>query len=129
MGTGKEHKIQAAYIQWCRWMENTDERYKWVHSSLNGIWLPTDDKELKAKIIAKMKEAGMLNGVSDVFVPYPTKRHYGLYLEFKVGRNDPTVEQRQFLREMRDRGYCAGVVRSVEDAMNLTRTYFSFDVK
>lgn len=57
-----------------------------------------------------------IKGMSDLqFVG----RGYIAFLEVKVGANQPTKDQLNFIREMQALGHKAGVVRSVEDALTL----------
>ena len=46
---------------------------------------------------------------------------YIAWLEVKVGDNQPTQEQLNFIAQMRALGHRAGVVRSVEEALDLIR--------
>lgn len=124
-----EHQLQAAFFDWVHMMANCDTRYRWAYAIPNGMFLISKDAKRRAQVMNKMKKEGLCVGVSDVCIPYPTKRYHGLYIEFKTPKTRPTFEQKEFLLEMRERGYCANYVVTVDDAISLAKHYMDFDVK
>ena len=124
-----EHALQSAYFDWIRLLAKTDDRYQWAFAIPNGFWIAHTDKKRGGAFVNKMKREGLTPGVSDVCIPYPTKRYHGLYIEFKMPKKQPSALQKRFLMAMRDRGYCAGCITNIDDAMNLTLTYMKGDVR
>jgi hypothetical protein len=53
---------------------------------------------------------GLLPGVSDLFLPWPSGAYAGAFIEMKAGNNKLSDKQEQFLLSMRDHGYAAVVV-------------------
>lgn len=59
---------------------------------------------------------GLPKGFSDLFVVKDGKAYF---MEVKVKPNKPTAEQINFINRMREQGCVAGVVYSIEEAVNL----------
>lgn len=109
-----EHDIQSTFIAWCR--AQRDPRLAWVHSSLNGV--RTSPSQAR-----RAKQSGMLAGVADVFIPYPSGGLAGLYIEFKAGRNTCTAEQVAFGEYAIGAGYGWVVARNVDEAVTAVERY------
>lgn len=58
-----------------------------------------------------MKRMGAMAGVSDLYLPYPSKGFHGLWLELKVGSNPLTVSQKHWFKIQREVGYKCEEVR------------------
>jgi hypothetical protein len=71
---------------------------------------------------------GVRAGVLDVFTAFPMHPFPGLWLEFKVGKNTLTKEQRIFMDEMERLAYRCEVVRSAEAALEIWADYLGFEV-
>lgn len=111
-----EFSEQCAIIAWARMNEQHYPCLRWLHCSLNGVKL-TKGQAIKAKA------AGMTAGIPDLFLPYPFKGWAGLYIELKVGRNQMTPEQYEFIMWARENGYCAQVARGFDQAVALIEDY------
>lgn len=74
-------------------------------------------------VAGKLKLEGVRAGVPDVFLPVPNGRYFGLWLEFKFGRNRPTAEQLYWLHALRFQGYATVVVYSATEAWSTTVQY------
>ena len=109
-----EHDIQSTFIAWCR--AQRDPRLAWVHSSLNGV--RTSPSQAR-----RAKQSGMLAGVADVFIPYPSGGLHGMWIEFKCGRNGCTAEQTAFGEYAQAAGYRWVVCRSVDEAVTAVERY------
>ena len=104
----------------------TDPRYRVIHASANG-------GRRDAITGARMKKEGVLSGVWDIFVPIPTKRHFGLYLEMKAGKNKLTPSQVRFRDDLilatfdptaeTPKSYAFEVCNSAAEAYNTIENY------
>lgn len=71
----------------------------------------------------KAKEIGILAGPSDYFLPVPTERSHGLWLEVKTKGNKPTESQARWLKDMNALGYEAHWVDTLQSAFMILETY------
>ena len=103
-----EHQEQVAFVEYCNWKANSDERYKFIYAIPNG--------GLRDKITAaRLKKEGVKAGVLVICVPYlmfgyeegiRTIVFCGAYIEFKkrgVGRLSP--EQKEWVQYLRKANY------------------------
>ena len=74
---------------------------------------------------ALLKRMGVKRGVSDIFIPIPRKGKSGLWIELKVGKGQPTKEQKEFLARMIVNGFEAVCVWGWEAAKEIIIAYFS----
>lgn len=92
-------------------------------SRLEGAFaIPNGFLDTKGKRIRASRE-GILSGVSDVFIPMPSKGHHGLFLEFKSEGGRATKAQLDFLNLMRSRGYKAELVYGLREALQALKEY------
>lgn len=124
-----EHSEQALVIAWALRHEDMWPPLRWLHSSLNGIFIPASSKT-RAKIINHMKQEGMKRGIPDLFLPCARRGKVGLYIEMK--RNDGGVisqEQKDFLAYAEAENYHAVVCYGYEEAVEVLEWYLSDDKK
>lgn len=80
-------------------------------------------------VARKMKAEGVIAGVSDYFLSVPVDGFHGLYIELKdrkrPGRKTsyPTAEQKEWIAESADYGYCAVVAWGWIEAWNHVADY------
>lgn len=113
-----EYQLQCAYFDWINIMLNSDKRYGYVYSTLNGIRLPIG-------LAVKAKKSGLRKGIWDVPISYPNFKtnKCGAFIEFKAGKNELTKEQIEF----RDNNpyYKFVVFYDLESAIMFTEQWFS----
>lgn len=115
-----ESSIQKGFIKWCR--QSNDPRLAWAHSTQTAGY-----RTIPARMRAKQE--GMLAGVADVSIPYPSGKYHGLYLEFK----SPTAPKQRFNKpdQLAFRDYCIEhgyqyhMVTSSLEAIRITQVYLS----
>jgi len=73
----------------------------------------------------KFKYLGGLSGVPDIMIFNSNQKFHGLAIELKVGYNKPTANQKQFLQDLTDLGWCAVWINSFEKAQDLIDNYFN----
>lgn len=85
---------------------------------------------------AKAKAEGVKAGVFDMFLPVPMEQPrqllsnppirvfwHGLYLELKVGKNQPSNDQLEFKRDMEAAGYATAIAWGWLDARKIILDY------
>jgi hypothetical protein len=70
-----------------------------------------------------LKRMGVKRGVSDFFLALPQHGKSGLWIELKVGKNNPTKEQKEFLARKESRGYEALCVWGASEAKDIILDY------
>lgn len=113
-----EHQIQASFIRWCELMSSKYEGLDKIFAIPNG--------GKRNKFVAmKLKREGVRAGVPDLFLPVSKIGYHGLFIEFKTPKNKQTTTQRQYAEYLIDAGYAYYVVRSLESAIVLIRSYYA----
>lgn len=97
---GKEDEHQRKLTRWAREWALYDSRYSLYHHIPNGGRRDRRTAEL-------LKAEGVLAGVPDVFLPYPSGGYHGLYIELKAEGGQPSKAQNAFLRAALDNGFYA----------------------
>ena len=73
----------------------------------------------------RLKAAGVLKGVPDVFLAIPTGNYHGLWIEMK--RNDKkaklSADQMEILTLLQNRGYAVAVCYGADQAIELIEMY------
>jgi hypothetical protein len=118
-----EHSEQAMVIEWAMRHEGLYPELRWLHSSLNGIFIP-GPKQVVYRIMNHMKAEGMKRGVPDLFLPVARRGYHGLYIEMK--RDDGGVlsdEQKEFLAFAEAQGYRDQVCYGYDDAVKELEWY------
>jgi len=111
-----EHDEQAAFFQIAGYMLPEYPQLRWLHAIPNG-------GARNVVVAKKLKDEGVVRGIADVCLPYPSGGYHGLYIEFKYGKNKLTSEQREFLEYAGDHGYQTGVAYSADDGIEILKAY------
>jgi hypothetical protein len=114
MASKSEHTIQSQFFALLRRMNHPAGT--WAFAIPNGFL------DSKSKRIRAWKE-GVLSGVSDIFIPFPSKGFHGLFLEFKSEGGTLTKAQKEFLNHARSVGYKAEKVSSLKEALTVLKEY------
>lgn len=115
----EEYNLQCQIIQWARLSVAKYPCLKWLNSSQNGVKLTS------AIAGARAKKSGMVKGYPDLFLPYPSKKYYGLFIELKIKPNKPTKEQKEWMEHLNAMRYLAVVCYTYEDAIDVIRCYLN----
>lgn len=70
-----------------------------------------------------LKRMGVKKGVADFFLALPQNDKAGLWIELKVGKNNPSKEQLEFLDRKNQRGYMAVCVWGSDAAREAIQEY------
>lgn len=73
-----------------------------------------------------LKRMGVKKGVSDIFLAIPRNDKAGLWLELKVGKNRPTMDQMAFLERKELQGYASGWCASLDEAKTIISDYLGY---
>ena len=84
--------------------------------------IPNGFLDTKSKRIRAWKE-GMVSGVCDTFIPFPSKGFHGLFIEFKAKGGTLSLPQEAFINYARSTGYKAEVVFSLREALSVLKDY------
>lgn len=71
-----------------------------------------------------LKRSGVKAGVPDMVFPKARHGYHGLYIELKVGRNKPTLNQEEWIEALNRNGYLAKVCWGREQAISLIDWYY-----
>jgi hypothetical protein len=115
--TPVESLEQEMVFYWARANEKAHPELKWLHSSLNGV-------RLRPMQAVRAKKQGMKKGIADIFLPVKRDKFSGLYIELKRLKGSTTsLEQKEFLRFVRDQGYFAEICLGANEAIKLIKKY------
>jgi len=109
---------QRTLIQWATLAAVEEPRLRLLMMIPNGAARPGTRGALVAQ--------GLRSGVPDLFLPVPSGRYHGLWLELKRrsgGRVTP--EQREWITRLRGQGYRAEVCRGWEEARHCIVDYLA----
>ncbi|MCM1544738.1 MAG: VRR-NUC domain-containing protein [Ruminococcus sp.] len=97
------------------WLEGTEAAM--IHKDLKRSVHIANEGKRTASYGAKLKQMGMRPGFPDIFVPIPTKRHCGLFIELKRAKGGrASKEQQDWIDYLNSKGYCACVCNGVDEA-------------
>ncbi len=111
-----EDDHQATVIAWSRLNERKFPALRWLFHVPNG-------GKRNAREAARLQTQGVIAGVADLFLPYPSREYHGLFIELKAEGGKLTDNQRAFLQAMVSRGYCAQVAVGSKAAIDLIEWY------
>jgi hypothetical protein len=70
-----------------------------------------------------MKDLGMRKGVADLFIAMPHHGYCGAWIELKSESGRLSVEQKEFLEDMKSQNYFTAVCRSIESTIYMISWY------
>lgn len=109
----REHDLQVSCVQWFR----LAKRKEMIFAIPNG-------GQRHIAVARKMKAEGVLPGVPDLFIPAPTDKYAGLFIELKVGKNKPTPAQVKIMQDLSEKGYLSVVCYTFEQFVDAVTKYF-----
>lgn len=114
MANSPEHSVQKAYFDWAR-----------LHPVARRAYAIPNGGKRNLVTAARLKAEGVRAGVLDVCLPIPVRDSHGLYIEFKAGSNNLTIEQAQEVEQLTADGYTVLVSWDAEMAIQFTLEYLS----
>lgn len=113
-----EHQHQVRVVDWCR----HDAPAPFRHKSRQIFAIPNGGHRHKG-VAAKLQAEGVLAGTPDLFLPIPSGREHGLWIEMKRFGERPRPEQVRRLAELRANGYRAAVAVGWREAVSIITDY------
>lgn len=114
-----EHDLQASIIAEVDLRANQDPRWRYLFAVPNG-----GKRDIATAV--KLKAEGVRRGPCDLWWPIKAHGYVGLAMELKVGKNNTSPEQDEWLNWLSSQGWYARVVRdSADTAMTLLQWYLS----
>jgi hypothetical protein len=77
---------------------------------------------------ARLKKEGVKSGVPDICLPVPCGKYHGLYIEMKVGRNKPSVNQLWWIEQLQRQGYKVDVCYGWGEAVKVIAEYMTQEI-
>lgn len=113
-----EHKLQAACVRWYR--------LQYPKMKHNLFAVPNGSKR-DVIIGAKLKEEGVLSGVSDLIL-LKSNRFYGaLLIEMKTPEGRQSDTQKEWQQKITNDGFKYVIIRSLEDFQREVKLYLEDD--
>lgn len=121
---GTEHAHQAALFCWA---QQNQQQYP----QLAAMFAIPNGGARDGRTAARLKVEGVKAGVPDIFLPYPSKKYHGLFIELKrpksdnksVGRLD-TV-QKVWHSYLNEHNYLTVTCYGYEQAVEVILSYFN----
>ena len=114
----KEHRIQSACVRWYR--------LQYPKMKHNLFAVPNGSKR-DVVIGAKLKEEGVLSGVSDLILLKPNRFYGALLIETKTPDGRQSDTQKEWQQKITEDGYKYVIVRSLEDFQREIKLYLEDD--
>jgi len=123
-----EHDEQVAVIEWARYNKGIHPCLEWLHAIPNGANL-AGNASRRAAQMNKLKAEGLVPGISDLFLPWPSRGFHGFYIEMKRPGNINGVRdgQKDFIAFVESAGYFAQVHDNAESAIEALKWYLGSD--
>ena len=118
MQGASETSEQQAVIEWASYAQGKYPGLK------NLYHVPNEGKRTKATA-GILKSLGLKPGVPDLILDYPAGVYHGLRIEMKYGKNLPSEDQKDWLRQLQAAGYFVAVVWSANAAIHLLTEYMN----
>jgi 5-methylcytosine-specific restriction endonuclease McrA len=113
-----EDAEQSRLIEWSRKQSGEWPELAMLYHAANGGY------RTKATS-AKMQSLGVKKGVPDLILPVSRGGFGAMYIEMKVGKNKPTIEQAAWISALKESGNVAVVAWGWEQARDLILAYLS----
>lgn len=110
----QEHKEQSAVIRW----------FRLQYPKLAGHLFAIPNGGLRhIRTAAKLKDEGVMPGVSDLFLMIPNGKYSGMFIEMKAPKGKLTDMQKAFQQRAVSVGYQAYVCFGFDDAKAAIQEY------
>lgn len=117
--TPSEHQEQCTVIQYCK------AKKILVFAIPNANAMSSLNKTMAVKTMAKLKKEGLKSGVPDLFIPMPTSKHHGLFIEMKRQKGSSiSLEQKAWIATLSNEGYKAVICKGAKMAIEEIEKYF-----
>ena len=100
-----------------------------IHPELALIYAIPNGGSRDIREAKNLKRQGVKAGVPDLCLPVPKGAYHGLYIEMKVGRNTPSVKQKEWLAALSTNGYAVAVCYGAAEARKYIEKYLRLEAK
>ena len=107
-----EEKLQTEIIKYIK-LQYPKIRYC---ASLGGIY--TGPRQA-----AKAKRTGYSRGFPDLQITEARGSYFGLFIELKTLRGQPTLVQKEWIKDLKMRGYAAYICKGIDETMETIDAY------
>lgn len=107
-----ESKLQSNCVKWFR----LQHRDKLIFAIPNGGKRNIREAQF-------LKAEGVLPGVADLFIAYPSQSYHGLFVEMKFGKGKQTDAQHNFQLNIEKAGYKYEICNSFDNFVNKITEY------
>lgn len=114
-----EHQHQKTFVQYCD-LNNIP-----VFAIPNAQVLSFLNRDAAMKVVAKLKHEGLKRGVPDLFIPIPTNKYHGMFIEMKTKSGKTSIHQKQWLEKLNMNNYYACVCYSADEAICKLKFYLN----
>jgi len=114
----QESNLQSACVQWFR-----------LQYPQHTIFAIPNGGNRSAATGAMIKREGVLAGVADLFVMFPSGGYHGLFIEMKTPTGKVQESQKVFAEQAFRNRYLYMVIRSVDDFMAVVKAYLELDLQ
>lgn len=109
-----ESRIQQGAVRW----------FRMQYPGLSGVLFSVPNGYRTSESQARVAKAeGLLSGVSDLILLYPSCGYHALCIEMKTQKGRQQPSQKDFQKAVESLGYRYVVCRSLEDFMEQVRQY------
>lgn len=112
-----EHQIQTRFVQLLDRLNATQAAGIRYCATMGGVRLTIGQAR-------KCKAAGYRKGIPDLLIFTPSGDFVGLALELKTEVGRPSVEQKEWIQELKEFGWEAAIVKGYDAAVEALFAYF-----
>jgi len=112
----EEHHIQAACVRWFRYQ---------YPSMAHSLFAVPNGGRRDAATGARLKDEGVLPGVSDLIMLRPNDQSHALLIEMKTRAGRQSPSQKQWQAKVEEDGYKYVVCHSLEEFMKTINDYLT----
>lgn len=77
----------------------------------------------------KMKATGYVKGFPDLQICEPNEKYHGLFIELKTSKGVASAEQKEWIKQLNKRGYCASICKGFDEAKEVIDVYFNSPIQ
>jgi len=114
-----EHQHQKTFCKYCE-LKNIP-----VFAIPNSQALSFLNRDAARNAMIKLKHEGLRPGIPDLFIPIPTKKHHGMFIEMKTKGGSTNTNQDYWLKKLKELGYETVICYSSDEAQDKLKEYLT----
>ena len=93
---------------------------------INVLWCHVaNERKTSIQAGARLKKKGVKSGVPDCLIFEPKGNFIGLAIELKIKPNKPSKNQKEWMKNLTNKGWFCSVCYDIDDAINTIETYLN----